>query len=113
MEVSYSPPGSHGHRSNVMHMCLYEVKQIDCCSRTRYDPLNNYIMAVQSMLDLEGAEGAEATAGTAGTEGAEGTAGMEGKVLEVLEGVICVLELLEDVRRVLEAVEICALYAVG
>jgi len=38
---------------------------------------------------------------------------LSSKVLEVFEDLLCVLELLEGMRRVLEAVEICALYAVG
>ena len=36
-------------------MCLYEVKEIDCCSRMRENRINNYIMDVQSMLEaMEG-----------------------------------------------------------
>ena len=38
---------------------------------------------------------------------------LSSKVLEVVLYMLCVLELVEGVRRILEAVENCALYAVG
>ena len=42
------------HRRAKCCNCLYEVK-VDCCSRMRYNPINNNIMAVHSMLDaMEG-----------------------------------------------------------
>ena len=32
-------------------MCLYEVKQIDYCSRMRYSPKNNYIIAMLEAME--------------------------------------------------------------
>ena len=78
---------------------------MDYCSRTRCDPINNYIMAVQNML--------EATEGMLYLLVLRCYSVEIVLYLKVLEGVLCVSEMLESVRRIPEAVENSALYAGG
>ncbi len=73
---------------------------MDCCSRMGYNPINNYITALQSMLEaMEGTRYLPVTKVLLRRDCALSTT-----VLEVLEGMLCVLRCWRSRKRALEVV---------
>ena len=98
-------------------MCLYEAKQVDSCSRMRHNHIKKlYFGCAKYARGYGGYVLSTSSKVLFRRDCALSAKALEVVLymLEVLEGVFCVLELLwGGLRRVLEAVENCALYAVS
>ena len=87
---------------------LVRSQTIDCCSRMRYDPINNYITAVQRMLEAYALSTIYLPILRCSSVEIVPSLLRRQKMLE---GVLCVVELPEAVMKVVEVV-LCMLLCI-